>query len=468
MLTPQGSEAFHILSRIERVSSSAPSSWSVGIPSIDEILKERACAAALYVAERLGSPDRVAKFVQIADEQTSTSVQWLDASFASGFAGLAVMYEYMDQCFPDQSWDHVAYTYMKKAAISTQNSALTHPSLFSGTSGMAMALHLLSKNTNVYTKAQKQINQHLYQQIMYHKQLRQKQQETSISDYDLISGASGWLLYLVSLEHPDEYVLSSIEEILAYLVALTKPGQVCGSENWYVSANRLLEIQRELYPEGQFNCGLSHGIPGPLAALAIAWLSGYRYQGMREAMLFVSDWLIQHRTTDQWGINWPNAIPLRQAKQIQDWKNLPSARAAWCYGAPGIATSLWLVGKALDDEHLSQVALEAIKATLCRPSSVRSIDSPTICHGQAGLLQICLRFAHETRDSIIIDYIPLLLTNILQTFSEDYPIGFRDLEKPHIYVDQPAWLTGATGVAMVLLAAATGITPHWDRLLALS
>ncbi|WP_277752743.1 lanthionine synthetase LanC family protein [Streptomyces sp. L2] len=73
------------------------------------------------------------------------------------------------------------------------------------------------------------------------------------------------------------------------------------------------------------------------------------------------------------------------------------ARSAWCYGAPGVAHALWLAGTALGDHDLHDVATEAMAAVLRRPAHMRFIDSPTFCHGVAGLLQIVLRFAHATR-----------------------------------------------------------------------
>jgi len=115
-----------------------------------------------------------------------------------------------------------------------------------------------------------------------------------------------------------------------------------------------------------------------------------------------------------------------------------------------------------------QIALEALKAVLRRPVSKRHIDSPNLCHGIAGLLLICLRFAHESQDTFLIEQIPLLVEQILAQFDSQSPFGFRDLEAEGIQVDQPDFLTGAPGTALALLAASSDIAPSWDRLLLLS
>jgi len=38
------------------------------------------------------------------------------------------------------------------------------------------------------------------------------------------------------------------------------------------------------------------------------------------------------------------------------------ARAAWCYGSPGISPALWLAGEALDDPRLPEPAVSSIEA----------------------------------------------------------------------------------------------------------
>jgi lantibiotic biosynthesis protein len=61
-----------------------------------------------------------------------------------------------------------------------------------------------------------------------------------------------------------------------------------------------------------------------------------------------------------------------------------------------------------------------------------------------------------------------LVIQLLELFNTDYILGFRDLERDSVPVDQPSLLTGAAGVAMTLLAAATNVEPKWDRILLIS
>lgn len=216
--------------------------------------------------------------------------------------------------------------------------------------------------------------------------------------------------------------------------------------------------------------GLAHGIPGPLAALSNAWLAGYRTRGQRDAITFLSGWICAHAFHDEWGINWAEGIPLHLEGKSQEQQGTHPARAGWCYGAPGIARALWLAGTALEDPSLRRSALDAIEAVVRRPPAARGLFSATLCHGLAGLLQICLRFAQESSSLLVREHIPTLVTQILAHFNPAYPLGFRELDplaNPP-WVDDPSWLSGAPGTILALLAAATAEPPDWDRALLIS
>lgn len=444
----------------------AAGTWS---PILTDPLRQRAIEAALTVAERLRDPDKVREIARLAYSQSPFPMEWVTAGFAQGFAGLATFYSYVAHCFPQRGWDQVAQQYLRLAAASTQQSAIATPGLMIGTSGMAFALYAISDEGQRHQQTIAKLNQSLYEQVQ-----QQKWQHTEAGegvadyDYDIILGASGILAYLITLHTPDEAAQRAMEILLGYLTWLAAPDQPLGQERWYVPVEHLPDLQRDMYPDGNFNCGLAHGIPGPLAAMSLAWIAGYRYPGVREAITYLSGWLVRHRISNGDAIGWPNAIPRQLASAPDDWQSLLSSRAAWCYGTPGIARSLWLAGRALDDASLRQVALDAMEDVWRLPVAARGIDAPTSCHGVAGLLQITLRFAHESDSIAAREQIPLLVTQILDSFDPEYPVGFRDIEMNNTLVDQPGWLTGAPGTAMALLAAATDALPTWDRVLVIA
>ena len=92
------------------------------------------------------------------------------------------------------------------------------------------------------------------------------------------------------------------------------------------------------------------------------------------------------------------------------------------------------------------------------------MDSPTFCHGVAGLLQITLRFA---RDTALPDFQTArddLITQLVGAHESASLLGFRHVEPQGTRVDQAGLLDGAPGILLVLLAATTRVEPAWDRM----
>ncbi|WP_165422778.1 lanthionine synthetase C family protein [Ktedonosporobacter rubrisoli] len=446
--------------------SASTSGWEI---LIDETLRRRALKAALFIAGRMREP----LFVDALAKQTVPSIsskgRWTSASISGGLAGIALMYGYFARCFPGQGWDLTAQRYMKMIAEDTQQIGLTLMGAFSGTASMATVLESLSQGGRRYKKALSLTQQALFEQIKEHTWIRSPAEEgIDFADYDVLAGAAGLLASLVSTEKQTEPRLAAIETLLEYLVWLAEPDQRLGGERWYVPPHFATDAQRDLFPEGFFDCGLSHGVPGILAALSLAWLAGYRYPGLREAMDALAGWIVEHSIHDQWGISWPTRIPQQVACFKEAWSTLPPARTAWCYGGPGVARSLWLAGNALDNPALCHLAITAIESALRRPTRLRYIDAPMLCHGISGLLQICMHFAHEGESTLAREHVSLLLEDLLQGFQPDYAFGFRYLETNNLLIDWPGWLTGAAGIALVLLAVSTPIAPAWDRLLCIA
>lgn len=292
--------------------------------------------------------------------------------------------------------------------------------------------------------------------------LRSSRAGVPVSDFDVVSGASGIGAELL-LRDPHR----RLPEVLTSLVWLAKLTN--GAPRWATPPERLGdETMLRMYPSGNLNCGLAHGIPGPLSVLALALRAGHEVPGQAEAVRDLSDWLVAHRSDDRWGVNWPSAFALSDDRKTPaPGKSVP-ARSAWCYGAPGVAHALWLAGDALDDDGLRQFAIEAVATVLRRPVAARYIDSPTFCHGVAGLLQIVLRFASATGLPFLTEAADQLVGQLLAAYEPDRPLGYAALEPGNNPVDHAGLLDGAPGIAMVLLAAATHAEPTWDRLFLLS
>jgi hypothetical protein len=246
------------------------------------------------------------------------------------------------------------------------------------------------------------------------------------------------------------------------LVVLTEEGE--NGPNWLTPHEKMLpgSPMAEHFPEGVLNCGLSHGIPGPMVALSLALLDGVSVPGQVDAIERTARWLVDNRADDEWGPNWSSGVsPLG--------KPVTAAQSGWCYGSPGVARALWVAGSAIDDRKLQLLALEAMAAVYRRPWSARMIGaSPGLCHGVAGLLQITLRFGYDTGDPRFDAEAAALIDRLLGMYQPERPLGYFAVEAGGELVDRPGLLDGSAGAALALLAAATDVDPDWDRLLLLA
>jgi lantibiotic modifying enzyme len=370
----------------------------------------------------------------------------------------------LSQTFPDHGWDTVARQHLRLAAEGTHQFPLTHSSLFGGSCGLAYTIAQFAAVEPRFKKQREKIDAFVVSQVQAEQLQRGKNPEVADSDYDVITGAAGALGYLVTIDDPTDEVAISIQMLIKYLIWLAEVDTPKQVQRWFISPNRYpLQSYRADYPDGYFNCGLAHGIPGPLAALAKAWQKGYRFPGQKEAILCIGNWLVDHHLQDSFGITWPSGIPLKASSEPTDWRQLAPAADGWCYGAPGVTRALWLAGKALNSALFCQVAGKAIGAYVQRSTTRHHAESPTFCHGLAGLLTICLRFVNDTTSESIGQQIPVLVDKILNQHNSIFPLGFKDLKPDHAWVDDPGLLTGASGIALALLSAARPIEPNWDQ-----
>jgi hypothetical protein len=422
----------------------------------------RAVAAARAVAARVADPELVAAANAAAATQTAFPevMHWEPLSIAQGDAGLALAFGYLDACFPGEGWDATAHEYLTSAVEAAEHEPL-QAGIFGGVSGLAFAAWTLSRDGARYERLLATLDAAVAEQaVVAARHLSARGPGVPVSDFDVISGLSGVGAYLLC-RRGDPALAAALDVVLEALVALTAADDE--PPPWHTPLHMMGDDStRDFYPDGNLNCGLAHGIPGPLALMALSLTAGAAVEGLAHAVRRTSDWLVAHRLDDRWGINWPAAVPISPT----GWEE--PTRSAWCYGSPGVARSLWHAGRALRDEGLLQLAVDAMTAVYERPIPERRIDSPTFCHGIAGLLQISLRFANDTKLPMFSRAAADLIEQILESYMPERLLGFASVEPDGRLVDQAGFLDGAPGVVVVLVAAAARVEPRWDRLFLLS
>jgi hypothetical protein len=441
--------------------AAALSNWSAALAP-DR--RAAALAAARDVAARVTDRRRIEAAIVAAREQTNfpTSVHWEPGGVAQGDAGLALVCAYLDRCFADEGWDVTGHDFLASAAAQAERRPVG-PSLYGGIAGLGFVASLLARDGVRYTRLSSTLDAALAPQAFaLAAGLERREHGVAVGQFDAISGLSGIGAYMLTrrgLPHID----AALHALLEALVDLTRASAE-GSPRWFTPVELTFdEATATMLPDGHLNCGLAHGIPGPLALMALAHADGVEVRGLRDAIASIAGWLCDNRADDAWGINWPTMVSLGDPPVPVE-----SSRAAWCYGSPGVARALWLAGTTLEDDQLTTLATEAMQAVYRRPVRERQIDSPTFCHGVAGLLQITLRFAHDTGAAVFVEAAADLTDQLLAAHDPNGLLGYRSIEPGGNAVDQAGLLDGAPGVALVLLAAATDAEPTWDRLFLLA
>jgi lantibiotic modifying enzyme len=409
---------------------------------------ERARSVALEIAHRL----QVAHLREV--EKTR------DMSLAGGEAGLAVLFGYLDRCFPNDGWDKVAHQAVLRIGQNMNLFSARPIGLFGGLSGLAYAIWYLSHEETRYRRARQAVEDVLLPTAIGSADSLARQIGMGVEAFDLISGLTGVAAYLLC-RSKDERAHDALRNILEALVNIAEHDEPVPA--WFTPA-ALITSKGMVgkYPEGNLNCGLAHGVPGLLSILALSWRHNVRVPGMRSAIERLAGWLKVQRVPDQWGGSWPAAVAVGTP--------LPPAAApvGWCYGSPGVAQALWLAGIVLNDSSLIETAMEALNSVYRRPLMKRSASSPTFCHGLAGVLHITMRFSSETQAPQFADAANRFLEHLLRSFLESSAFGYCAYDADAGLVDRAGLLDGAAGVALVLLAAASDHEPGWDRVFLLS
>ena len=386
------------------------------------------------------------------------TLHWSPGALAHGDAGMALACAHFDRCWPDEDWRSSAAIYLRHA-LQAARSNQTGAGMFAGLAGVAFAALMQAKPAD-----NADLDRHLAQKALELVGQLHGRHGVAVSEFDLISGLTGTGAYFLAADSPPPADVA-LRAVLESFVSLSQYRN--GIAHWHTPHALLGDNpMAAVMPHGNINCGLAHGVPGALALMALALKAGVEADGLSAATAQTAEWVAGQQTHDACGVNWPTVVPLDA--QGQPILALMGSRAAWCYGAPGVARSLWLAGQALGDAALCDLAIDAMTAIYRRPVAARQIDSPTFCHGVAGLLHISLRFAHDTGLALFSDAADALCRQLLADFDQDHVLGYTCLEPEGNRVDQCGLLDGAAGVALVLLAASQPQLPAWDRAFLLS
>jgi lantibiotic modifying enzyme len=284
-------------------------------------------------------------------------------------------------------------------------------------------------------------------------------------EYDLVSGLCGHGIY--GLERLNRAVGRRLVELAVERLGELSEPQSDGL-TWHTPVTRVAPWARPGLPNGYYNTGVAHGVPGVVTMLAGACAAGLAVTRARPLLDGAVHWLLQQRGDG--AVAFPS--------WIADGKPSP-ARLAWCYGDPGVAAALLAAGNAVAEPRWVAAALELGRraATLGRDAAAATaigVNDAGLCHGAAGLALIFHRLWQHAGEPLFADAARWWYGRVLDFHRPGLGIGgYQAWDTPNggstfSWVDDDSFLVGSVGVGLTLLAGIGRVEPAWDRLLATS
>ncbi len=427
------------------------------------------------LSERLADPVRVVTTTDAPGNALRTdsgdATLWAPVALSDGHPAVALLYAELSASDPGLR-EHT-HAHLRAALAST--APPQGGGLFGGVTALAFAAHAAAVAEGAgYQSMLTQFDQAISRECHAlaardRARIADGQAIGGWSGYDVTSGITGVGRHLLARYSTtgNPVLLAALEDVLATLVdiAVADDVDVRGRRmpawwNHHDTAGITTEAG------GHLNCGMAHGVSGPLALLALAKQAGVTVARHDEAILRILSLMRKWRLSDELGPFWPYSITLDGPS--------PSGRyrEVWCYGAAGIGRALFLAGTVLDDEPWCETAHSALRGAfaiaLAGQSPIRDFG---LCHGWAGLLQIASRMAFDTGNTYYTEIADELAVRLEKAYDRGAPFGFRyDYPGSVRPLDRPGYLEGAAGIALALHCHATGGPPvtGWDAPLLIS
>ncbi len=272
-------------------------------------------------------------------------------------------------------------------------------------------------------------------------------------EFDLVAGLVGLGAYFLERQATAPTQSADALATIAARLGASAERRVDGVA-WATPAARLAIASRRGAPVGRFDCGLAHGVPGVIALLA-------RLATPPPLLDDACRWMWARAVDDA-------ASTFPYSDDDDDGARSPvPARAAWCYGDPGVAIATWAAAVAQGDDAARRRAHALLDRACGRDAASAVIVDAGLCHGAMGLAHLANRAYQASGDDRLRAHATTWIRRGLALRQPDLPFaGFGSFDATRgAIVANPGLLEGAAGVALTLLAALADEPPGWDRLL---
>jgi lantibiotic biosynthesis protein len=272
--------------------------------------------------------------------------------------------------------------------------------------------------------------------------------------YDLINGLVGIGVYC--LERASSPVATRCLELV--VERLSELAERSGDGlRWHTRPDLLIPEQREKYPQGYYNLGLAHGLPGIIALLARMHAAGISREKTGQLLEGAVQWLLQQRLPP----GTQSSFPLFHVPGGHPG----DCRLAWCYGDAGVAAALLLASRSVREKTWEQEALAIARRAAVRDGQTCGVVDASFCHGSSGLAHIFNRFYQATHDEVFAVASRYWIERTLQSCKPgNGPAGYGFNAGDSGLQAMYGMLNGIAGIGLSLLAATSTIEPSWDRM----
>ncbi|GAA4612829.1 lanthionine synthetase C family protein [Actinoallomurus liliacearum] len=416
-----------------------------------EVLAEHQLSAAAKIAARL--TDALALPTSPQRDRGIAGSRCPGQSLSKGAAGVAVLHGVRAHAGLGD-WDraHQWLAYATRDEVSAgPNAGLWH-----GAPAVAFAISVAAPSRR-YPQAMKRLDAAVTALVQARLEAAAARiaaaQRPCRAEFDLVRGLTGLGAYLLRRDPGGRL----IRQVLTYLVRLSEPFPADDARHaipgWWTN-----DIPHgrpaDVFHGGHADCGMAHGISGPLSLLALAMRRGITVDGQVAAIGRICQWLDTWRHDDPAGPWWPERVTFAELRAGRSTHSGP-ARPSWCYGTPGIIRAQQLAAQAVGDLDRQRDAEQALAACLSDLAQLARFTDNALCHGWAGLIATTWYAAGDAMSPELAAHLPGLLDRLLTRVDADASRTGRT----------PGLIDGTAGIALVLHAIATGTPGGWGTCL---
>jgi len=374
--------------------------------------------------------------------------------YSGGYAGIALFHGYFGTLYGDGCSTSLVETFLDRAIDGMAEYAYSL-GFFGGISGIAWTCHHLDRLLTGEASPD-----------------TTEEVDLAIADgvrvtpwtwhYDLVYGLAGIGRY--ALDHPDRtFAADVIQQIVKRLdeLAIERDGGL----TWLTANVRIPKTAGQNYPEGRFNLGLAHGVPGLIAMLGQVCQAGLAGDQGRRLLEGAVTWLLANRRPEDGESSFTYYLAPGERGSSG-----PGSRSGWCYGDPGIAAALLGAAQAVGEPEWKREAIAIAVKDCARSFEATGVIDAELCHGTAGLGHLYNRLYQATGEETFARAARGWFERTLALCRPGEGVGGYVNWWPEIkeWRADSGLLTGSAGIGLALLAAISSVEPNWDRPLMLS